>query len=203
MWDEPFWKEKYSLGWCDLCSVAIIACPECKNISCNGGGCSECNDTFSGFLQGKICVEQYLSEEEIKVYQKNLQIKRFILETLAKGESQIDWKKLRDEGKMSQRDEEFFTKELEEEHPQAILDFAEKVLLKTYSPEKTTQPPLVVCGEIFEHISGYPKIQIEKTDFVAELSKLSKEALLFIYQGLTELEDIRRRLDEHRNKKKN
>ena len=109
----PQWKEKYEISWCGLCNVAIIKCPQCDSTSCNTGGCEACDSDFTEFLlQGKISVEAYLSKEEAQIYDKARRIQKFILETLAEGRSKIDWKALKDQGKMSQNDQEHFAKEL-------------------------------------------------------------------------------------------
>lgn len=113
MFNEAQWKEKYEISWCGMCNVAIITCPQCDNTSCNAGGCEACDQDFTEFLQGKIGVEAYLSKEEAKIFDKARRIQKFILETLAEGHPEIDWKALRDRGKMSQNDQEHFTKELE------------------------------------------------------------------------------------------
>jgi hypothetical protein len=110
--ETPLWKEKYRISWCHLCKTAVIACPACKNISCNGGGCDECSETFHEFATIKTGVGEYLTEEEYKIYDKSLRIQRFILETLAQGQKEINWKKLWEDGQMSQHDKELFSKEL-------------------------------------------------------------------------------------------
>lgn len=112
---ETFWKEKYTLDWCcEFCHCAIIICPDCLNSSCNGSSCDKCHPDFNDFNQNhKISVIEYLTNEENTIYQKTLQIKRFILHTLEKGQKEIDWQELHKTGQMSQNDEEvLFVKEL-------------------------------------------------------------------------------------------
>ncbi len=99
------WKDKYFVDWCELCDVAIITCPECKNSSCNGGGCEKCNEDFNDFNKNKTQVEDYLTEPDITVYQKSLSIKKFILKSLSEGEAQIPFKKYEKDGKFSRNDE--------------------------------------------------------------------------------------------------
>jgi methionyl-tRNA synthetase len=106
------WRGKYKVSWCDLCDTAIITCPKCKNGSCNGGGCEECiNDKDSiEFNEVKTRVEDYLTEEEIKIYQKCLELKKYILETVRDGDKEIDWNKLDKNGKLSDWNRKMFIK---------------------------------------------------------------------------------------------
>ena len=32
--------------WCGQCQTPAIKCDDCKNTSCNGGGCEQCRDDF-------------------------------------------------------------------------------------------------------------------------------------------------------------
>lgn len=99
----------------DLCDTAIIKCPSdtCGATSCNCMGCTECVDDTTEFNKQKTRVEEYLTDEEINIYHKCRRLKHFILMSLEAGESEIDWKRLDDEGMLSQFDCELFTKELE------------------------------------------------------------------------------------------
>ena len=114
----PEWKSSlpnqtiYSLTWCHHCECAIIVCNECKNGSCNGGSCKECHEDFLEFRKLPYIVELYLTPEEIKIYQKGLRIQSFIIDTLESGGTFIDWKKMKEEGNMSQNDEELFADKL-------------------------------------------------------------------------------------------
>lgn len=47
-----------------------------------------------------------------------------------------------------------------------------------------------LAGEIFEMLSLYPKIAVEKSKFVSDMHKLSDDTLLFIYQGMVEIEEF-------------
>jgi len=104
---DPFvekWRGKYTVTWCHDCEVAIIICPHCYNSSCNGCGCEICvNDPDAKeFMECKTQVQCYLNETDKLIYEKALRIKRHILETLAKGEKQIDWKKCQEDGQLSE-----------------------------------------------------------------------------------------------------
>jgi hypothetical protein len=110
--DTKMWKDKYELSWCDLCDVAVITCPECKNSSCNSGSCDKCKEDMKEFSSYKCKVQNYLSEDEIKVYEKSLRIKRHILNTIPLGIKEIDWKKLQSDGELSEWEESLFSKEL-------------------------------------------------------------------------------------------
>jgi hypothetical protein len=106
------WKGVYTVEWCHLCRTAIIICPKCKNSSCNGSGCAECIEDQSEFAKTKTRVEEYLSPEEILVYQKAEKLKDFILISIQNGETEIDFKKLYEEGKFSVETKRLFEKEL-------------------------------------------------------------------------------------------
>lgn len=103
MFDNRRWTspdgETYQLSWCEMCHDAIIVCGHCDNSSCNGSGCVECLGDFEYFTENyKFRVSQYLTPEENKVYEKALQIKKFILNSIQYGEKEIDWKRLRIQG---------------------------------------------------------------------------------------------------------
>jgi tRNA U54 and U55 pseudouridine synthase Pus10 len=108
------WKDKYFVEWCDLCDTAIIICldPNCGGSSCNGHSCEKCHDDITEFDLCKTKVQDYLSKDEIRIYEKSLRIKKHILETLAKGEKEINWKKLQSNGELSAWEEQLFKEEL-------------------------------------------------------------------------------------------
>ena len=107
------WKNKYEISYCNLCDCFIIACPVCKNSSCNGSGCKECFDDFNEFSHEiKHRITDYLDESEKLVYQKTKQLKKFMLHSLGSDEKQIDFKKLAINGYMSQDDQDLFWREL-------------------------------------------------------------------------------------------
>lgn len=111
-WTSPNGKA-YHLIWCEPCHDATIQCTACENTSCNAGGCGNCLADFEYFTTNyKYRVFQYLTTDENKVYEKALQIKKFLLDSLAYGEKEINWKRLRDSGEMSRNDEEVFKEEL-------------------------------------------------------------------------------------------
>jgi len=107
------WKDKYGVSWCDLCDVATISCPYCPASSCNGQACDSCFDDIDEFNRKKTRVEDYLTEEEIKAYHKSLRLKKFIVISMRDGDSEVNWKKLKSEGKLSDIDCELFAKEVE------------------------------------------------------------------------------------------
>jgi tRNA U54 and U55 pseudouridine synthase Pus10 len=101
---NELWKGKnkeYSVWWCDLCDQAVISCDKCGGSTCNCHSCEYCQEDFNEFDKYKRNVENYLTKEEIKIYQKCLQIKKHILETIRGGEKEIDWKKLNKRGDLS------------------------------------------------------------------------------------------------------
>jgi len=69
------------------------------------------------FNYGKVYVTSYLKPEEAVIYEKSVRIKGFILQSLAKGSDQIDWKQLQEAGALSRRDEELFAEELKQSIP--------------------------------------------------------------------------------------
>ena len=105
------WKNKYRISWCHQCDTAIIACPECGNTSCNGGGCKQCHDDFEEFIH-KVnhSVEKYLTDEEIDIYHKCLYLRQLIVSGLKRGEHVLDFKKLQEDGHLSKNQEEKFLK---------------------------------------------------------------------------------------------
>jgi hypothetical protein len=74
--------------------------------------CDKCKDDQKEFNTYKTCIESYLTEDEIKTYDKCLRIKKFILETIPHGIKEINWKELKEQGELSRHDEEIFAKEL-------------------------------------------------------------------------------------------
>lgn len=112
IFSEKKWKDKYFVEWCDLCDTAIIVCKDCKNSSCNGGGCNSCINDFNEFNSCKTKIHEYLSDEEIQIYEKCLRLKKHIIESLNCGEKEINWKQRLADGKFSKNEEEMFKKEL-------------------------------------------------------------------------------------------
>lgn len=106
------WKNKYQVTWCDLCVTAIITCPSCNNSSCNGGGCKLCDLDFDEFNRNKIRVEAYLTKEEIQVFRKAEYLKKYILQSIKKGKTEIDFKKLQADGELSVVSEKLFSDRL-------------------------------------------------------------------------------------------
>ena len=106
-WQE-LWKGKYVVSWCHLCDTAMILCPECHNISCNGGGCPACLADYEEWKKVKHHVRDYLSPDEAKSYAKGLSLHRLIKESIRKGQNEIDWHKMNEEGYLSEKDQETF-----------------------------------------------------------------------------------------------
>lgn len=103
------YKNKYSVGWCDMCNKAHIKCPTCKNTSCNGCGCEECSKDSIEFSNNvETRVESYLNEEELKVFKKTEYLKRFIVNSIQHNEMSINFKRLKEEGELTLEAEELF-----------------------------------------------------------------------------------------------
>jgi hypothetical protein len=106
----PIWKGKYKIKWCEMCRTATIVCETCKNSSCNGGGCKECDADFTYFISVKTTIEEYLTDEEIEVYHKADYLKKFILDSLGKGEREIDFNRMERDGELSEVTKKMFLK---------------------------------------------------------------------------------------------
>lgn len=98
---SPKWKDKYPLSWCGLCEVICSKCPVCGNISCNGGGCPECMKDYPDWKETKHCLEDYLNASEKKTLEKLYYLKKYIIDSLANGFSEVNWKWLYDNGKLN------------------------------------------------------------------------------------------------------
>lgn len=110
---NTIWKDRYEIDWCDHCNTATINCPDCKNSSCNGGGCEKCHDDFNFFIKNvKARVEYYLTDDEKIVYSKTVELKKLILESLNKGETEISFVNLHRDGHMSVNTEKLFKDKL-------------------------------------------------------------------------------------------
>ena len=105
---DILWKNKHEIDWCNLCNVFIISCPECKGTTCNCHSCEKCSENFDDFNKAKTRIHDYLTEEEIEVYEKCMQLKKLIEESLARGEYELDFKKLNEMGNLSQNNEKQF-----------------------------------------------------------------------------------------------
>ena len=114
--NHPRWKG-LKLWWCDLCETASIGCnnPECHGSSCNAMGCESCIAIHKEFnKEYKTTLHEYLSHEENQTVRKAHQIQKFILESLAIGEKEINWKRMYETGHLSQQDMEIFQTELKD-----------------------------------------------------------------------------------------
>jgi hypothetical protein len=75
--------------------------------------CNECkNDYGEWYANVKHSVCDYLTEEEIKIYQKCNQLKKLIVESLGTGDKEINWKKMQKDGQLSGWDEDVFADKL-------------------------------------------------------------------------------------------
>lgn len=107
------WKNKYKVSWCEHCETAVIVCPECKNTTCNGGGCKSCDLDFDEFIQKTFHrVENYLTADEIKTYRKVKKLQDLIVRSIKNGEEKINWEALDKSGELSENDHEMFSEEI-------------------------------------------------------------------------------------------
>lgn len=104
------WKGKYVVSWCHLCNTASISHHGCPGhgSSCNAGGCPDCIEDFKEFNKLKTTVEDYITEEEAKTWEKCLRLRKHIVESLQRGEKQLYWEKLAKEGHLSQNERQMF-----------------------------------------------------------------------------------------------
>lgn len=107
MWGEK-WKDLFPVSWCHQCDTAVITCPECKNSSCNGGGCAFCVEYSKEWDSVKSRVSEYLTLEHYQIYLKGLRIQKFIKEAIRMGDKEINWNKLSVQGQLSKNDREMF-----------------------------------------------------------------------------------------------
>lgn len=103
---------RYLVRWCDLCNVFIITHPECHGSTCNSGCCDACRADFEEFNCYKCSVLDYINDEELRIWEKCLNIKKLIGETIVDGDKEINFKKLQKEGKLSRWQKKIFEKEL-------------------------------------------------------------------------------------------
>lgn len=105
IFNTNFWRG-YKIHWCDMCDTHVISCKECKNSSCNGGGCDKCDKDFDDFMALKPYPIHYLTAQEVDVVRKYWAIKRLLPISIAQGYESFDPKELREH--MSIREEEIF-----------------------------------------------------------------------------------------------
>ena len=107
------WKDRYKVNYCNLCDTWTLVCPDCKNASCNGGGCEKCIADFIDFCDNtKHSVPRYLTEDDKKTYEKFWFIKKYIGECLEEGFTEINWKWLLEKGHLCRAAEELFAREI-------------------------------------------------------------------------------------------
>jgi hypothetical protein len=109
------WKDKYPVKWCDSCDTFIIGCTEelCTGTSCNGGSCEKCHSDHLEFNKAKTSPIEYLDDNEKKTYLKIHFLKQYVKDSLVLGEKEINWKRLKDEGRICVEAEELFKKEID------------------------------------------------------------------------------------------
>ena len=106
------WKELWPIGYCDLCHCFQIACKDCGNSSCNGGGCMKCDDAFNEFNELENALYASLPEEERICLDRAEVLKRKMYKQLLENKNTLDFKALQAEGRLSISDEEMFAKYL-------------------------------------------------------------------------------------------
>ncbi len=103
------WKGKYKITYCEMCDSASIVCPICNSGSCSCGGCPECLEDMREYSATcKDRVQNYLTEEEKKIFEKARRIKQHMMDSLRDGETKINFKERAATGKFSQTEREMF-----------------------------------------------------------------------------------------------
>ena len=116
--DEIFggkkWQGKFPIFWCDLCDTYSIRCvdKECTGTSCNCHSCPKCSEAQDDFNKAKTHVVYYLKDEEMKVYEKIRFLKKYINESLKEGEYEINWKRMKQQGRLCMLSEAIFAPEI-------------------------------------------------------------------------------------------
>jgi hypothetical protein len=77
-WTSPVTGEQYQLYYCNLCDNINIKCAYCENGSCNGMGCDKCIDDFKLFSSLGFSIYSYMSEEEMRLFERIDYIKRWV-----------------------------------------------------------------------------------------------------------------------------
>jgi hypothetical protein len=104
------WKNIYNVVWCQKCKIASIICPACGTCSCNGGSCEKCHEDFEQFYNTvKATPDEYLNIPETFAYQKGLILQKIIVESIQRGENKLNFKKLKEQGYLSRRQQELFS----------------------------------------------------------------------------------------------
>lgn len=101
------WKG-YPLSWCSMCDCFIIS-DSTGHSSCSG---TLNNVDFDEFNKCKTSLFEYFEPEEFAIYRKFERLKEIMMDSLARGESEIDWKRAEAEGELSENDYILFKKEL-------------------------------------------------------------------------------------------
>lgn len=106
----PHWRG-HKIRYCDMCETYTIDCAAC------GGGCSRqcevCKNDQSDFSKLKKSHYQFMSDAEKETLFKAKVLDRLILFCLESGVEPIDFHLMRKLGKLSEHDEQVFSKELE------------------------------------------------------------------------------------------
>jgi hypothetical protein len=110
------WKGKFRIWWCDLCDTFSIGCTDkaCTGSSCNAHGCKECIEPHNDFNKNaKTNPKEYLNSAEQEVYEKIWWLKKYMRESLLESEYEINWKRMKQQGKLCERSQKIFAAEIE------------------------------------------------------------------------------------------
>lgn len=104
------WKDRYDIGYCHLCLTHFIECPDCHNISCNGGGCEKCHDDSIEFCKLKTDARDYLTAEQVEILDLAHDLNKAIQRSLYQGDKEVNFQKLHEDGYTSQNTDNLFRK---------------------------------------------------------------------------------------------
>ena len=110
------WRDRYSVHWCNLCMTASILCPDCKNTSCNCGGCEKCNKDISEFNALKTRPQEYGDFS----YTEGKDLERIIVSSFERNENELNWKNLVAGGHLSTGQIERFSRFIEKSKEKAV-----------------------------------------------------------------------------------
>ena len=105
------WKDKYPIGFCDMCGCFYISDENHKQSSCGGGwdkSDEQMQKDFMEFCDFKVDPCEYLTENERQVMKKINSLKRLMKVCFLAGFSEINWDYLVQNDELSRSDKQLF-----------------------------------------------------------------------------------------------
>lgn len=70
--DTEYIWEGHPVKFCPVCEAFCVICEDCKNGTCNGGGCDKCHDFFDRWIENyKEITKDWLITPEMRFYAEN------------------------------------------------------------------------------------------------------------------------------------